>query len=79
MFSMTLAFKRLFLKEKPRRNKAHQEKLFFPKDFTPQRFDPFSAIFLRVAEKSQFRAFFAPSTDQRCGHSRRSDEQSRGD
>jgi hypothetical protein len=29
----------------------------FQKDITPQRFGAFSAIFLRVAEKSHFRAF----------------------
>jgi hypothetical protein len=37
----------------------------FKKDITPQRFDTFSAMFLRVAEKSQLRAFFARSTYQR--------------
>ena len=38
---------------------------FYKKNSTPQRLGTFSAIFLRVAEKSQVRAFFARSTYQR--------------
>jgi hypothetical protein len=42
-----------------------KKEINFKKDFTPQRFGTFSAIFLRVIETSQNRAFFARSTHQR--------------